>query len=124
MPNVNAALGCAQIEKLHFYLEVKRKLAFQYRDFYSGSDFAFLDEPLHATSNFWLNAVICADKKLRDEFLRTTNREGIMTRPAWTPLHKLPMYKDCIRGNLSVTEFMEERVVNLPSAPKLEGQDA
>ena len=124
MPNVNAALGCAQLEKLHFYLEAKRNLAIRYRDFYSGSDFAFLDEPVHANSNFWLNAVICADKKLRDEFLSITNREGISTRPVWMPLHKLPMYKDCIRGNLSVTEFMEERVVNLPSTPRLESQDA
>jgi UDP-N-acetylbacillosamine transaminase len=124
MPNVNAALGCAQIEKLHCYLGAKRKLALLYRDFYSGSEYKFLDEPLHANSNFWLNAIICPDMKSRDHFMSMSHREGIMTRPAWTPLHKLPMFKNCIRGNLPVTTFMEERVINLPSTPKLNNQDA
>ena len=121
MPNINAALGCAQIEMLSDYIVEKRIIAGRYEEFFNGTAIQFFKEPDYAQSNYWLNAIICANKKARDSLLDDTNRSGVMTRPIWTPMHKLPMYSYCERGDLSMTDWLEDRVVNLPSTPSIHG---
>lgn len=117
MPNLNAALGCAQMESLAAYLQSKRELASHYEDFFKGSIYDFVKEPPYATSNYWLNTIVCEDIKSRDYLLKETNSKGIMTRPVWKLMHKLPMFKNSIRGNLDVSKWAESRLVNLPSSP-------
>ena len=73
-------------------------------------------EPTEAQSNYWINAVLTRDKKERDMFLKYTNNNGVMTRPVWTPMHTLVMYKNCIKVDLKTTEWLEERIVNIPSS--------
>jgi dTDP-4-amino-4,6-dideoxygalactose transaminase len=117
MPNLNAALGCAQLESLESYLQQKRKLAIQYQSLFQNSEYAFVKEPEYATSNYWLNAVLCADEQARNELLKVTNEAGVMTRPIWKLMPRLPMYAACKRGDLSVSEKLEATLVNLPSMP-------
>ena len=117
MPNLNAALGCAQMEVLPQYLSAKRQLANQYKSFFDTSDFSFVVEPEYAQSNYWLNAVICPTKEARDELLRSTNEGGVMTRPVWQLMHRLPMFEHALRGDLAVSEKLEASLVNLPSSP-------
>lgn len=117
MPNLNAALGCAQMEVLPKYLEKKRQLAKQYQAFFVGSDFCFVEEPEYAQSNYWLNAVICPDIESRDLLLKTTNDAGVMTRPVWQLMHRLPMFANAKCGDLSVSEWAESHLINLPSSP-------
>jgi len=119
MPNLNAALGCAQMEVLPEYISSKRELASQYNELFKGSDFEFVTEPEYAQSNYWLNAVICPTGNARDELLKNTNDKGVMTRPVWQLMHRLPMFKDAQRGDLSVSERLEATLVNLPSTPNL-----
>ncbi|MEE9337981.1 MAG: LegC family aminotransferase [Methylococcaceae bacterium] len=119
LPNLNAALGCAQMERLPIFLEEKRNLANQYAQFFENTDFQFVNEPSYAKSNYWLNTVICPDAESRHSLLEKTNEKGVMTRPVWQLMHRLPMFKDKQRGNLSVSEWMESRLVNLPSSPVL-----
>lgn len=117
MPNLNAALGCAQMRSLSTYIKQKRLLADKYDDFFEGSDFQFVKEPDYATSNYWLNAVICPSFEDREELIRLTNASKVMTRPIWKLMHRLPMYSKCLRGNLDNSIWLEARVVNLPSSP-------
>lgn len=117
MPNLNAALGCAQMEVIEQYLKQKRVLAKGYNDFFKGSDIKFVTEPEYAKSNYWLNAIICSDKESREEILSVTNDSGVMTRPIWQLMHRLPMFENSIRGELAYSEYLEERVLNLPSSP-------
>jgi perosamine synthetase len=122
MPNLNAALGCAQLERLPSFLERKRELAHRYRDaFASVKGVSFVEEPKDATSNYWLNVLLLdsgqADR--RDAVLKATNDAGLMTRPAWTLMHRLPMYRDCPRMDLSTAEDLEQRLLNIPSTPTL-----
>jgi len=117
MPNLNAALGCAQIEVLDKYLAQKRILADRYQDYFAGSDFKFVLEPEFAHSNYWLNAVICPSVQARNEMLKQTNDAGVMTRPIWQLMHRLPMFKDTLRGDLSHSEHIEAHLINLPSTP-------
>ncbi len=123
MPNLNAALGCAQLEVLPAYLKIKRVLASTYQEYFKDSDYLFVSEPEYAESNYWLNAIICPDKKLRDQFLESTNLSGVSTRPVWTLMHRLPMFKDCIRDDLSVSEKLEKTLVNIPSSPIIKLDD-
>lgn len=116
MPNLNAALGVAQLEKLPIFLEEKRVLAKKYKDFFGAK---FVDEPKDSKSNFWLNALLFADRKERDEFLTYTNDNGVMTRPAWCLMNKLPMFKNCTCGDLSNALWLEDRLVNIPSGVSL-----
>ena len=113
---INAALGCAQLEQLDGILASKRVLAGKYEEFFSGSGFEFVKEPEGCRSNYWLNAVVCADSAQREELLKSTNDMGVMTRPIWTLMHRLPMYADSPRGDTPHAEWLEERVVNLPSS--------
>lgn len=117
MPNLNAALGFAQMEVLEDYLVVKRKLAEQYKAFFDGSEYRFVEEPEYAMSNYWLNAVLCPNKDARDAFLKITNDSGVMTRPIWRLMSRLPVFEESLRGDLAQSEFFEARLVNLPSTP-------
>ena len=119
LPNLNAAIGCAQLEKLEFFLLNKRELAKMYQEYFSSGDLEFVVEPEFCSSNYWLNAVICQSKRQRDELLGYTNSQGVMTRPIWTLMNKLPMYKNAIKGDLSTSDWLESRVVNLPSSIRL-----
>lgn len=117
MPNLNAALGCAQMEVIEQYLVQKRELASQYQNFFSGSGIQFVVEPGYAHSNYWLNAIICPDLASREAILRETNAAGVMTRPIWKLMHRLPMFEGALQGDLSQSEFIEAHLVNLPSTP-------
>lgn len=121
MPNLNAALGCAQMENLGIFLQKKRQLATQYQDFFADSEVSFVSEPEHCRSNYWLNAIICQDKAHRDRILEKTNQAQVMTRPIWTLMTKLPMYQQQgLHGDLSNSRWLEQRVVNIPSSVPLE----
>lgn len=119
MPNLNAALGCAQMENLPNFLEKKRKLAHDYQDFFANSDVRFVTEPENCQSNYWLNAIICPDKAHRDQVLKQTNDHKVMTRPIWTLMTRLPMYDNALQGDLSNSIWLEERVINIPSSVPL-----
>jgi dTDP-4-amino-4,6-dideoxygalactose transaminase len=116
LPNINAALGCAQIEQLPTFVNKKRKLAHQYRNWFAERDQEFVSEPSGAASNYWLNSIVLANIDERDEFLTFTNSRNVMTRAMWTPMHTLPMYRGCYRTDLSNTEAIEKRLVNIPSS--------
>lgn len=125
MPALNAAMGVAQMEKLPKFLEQKRKLAERYAEAFADLDgIRFVTEPENCRSNYWLNALVLDEDGpvSRDELLEITNTNNIMTRPIWVPLHKLPMYADCPRMKLPVTEGLEQRVVNIPSSAHLLAQ--
>jgi perosamine synthetase len=119
MPNINAALGCAQLEQLSGFIEKKRNLAKRYQEvFQDVPGIRFFIEPDFAHSNYWLNTLIL-DKEYsfeRDNLLESTNNAGIMTRPLWTLMHRLNMYRDCPRMDLSVAESLESRIINIPSS--------
>lgn len=117
MPNLNAALGCAQMEQLEAMLANKRKIAERYESFFADTDYHFVKEPDYAQSNYWLNAVICPDLETRNALLKETNAQCIMTRPVWQLMHRLPMFSDALRGDLTQSEIAEARLVNLPSSP-------
>jgi hypothetical protein len=117
MPNLNAALGCAQMESLAGFIDNKRHLASLYLDFFKGSDFQFVTEPSYAKSNYWLNAIICPNHSERERLLKQTNADGVMTRPIWQLMHRLPMFEKAMRGDLSYSEFIEAHLVNIPSSP-------
>lgn len=118
MPNLNAALGCAQLEQLDGFLASKRGLAGAYRDFFKDRHEIFVEEPKHATSNFWLNAVILQNQTERDHLLEETNKAGVMARPVWTPMNLLSMFENCQHGPLDTSQWLAERVVNLPSSAR------
>ncbi len=146
MPNINAALGLAQLEQLPKFLESKRKIAEAYKNFFSGCHpehvilsppvrqagsskgvegstspesfrgLTFVSEPKNTKSNYWLNTIILKDKSERDSFLKYTNKNNIMTRPVWKLMNKLTMFKDCQKGDLSNAEWLADRLVNIPSS--------
>ncbi len=116
MPNLNAALGCAQLEQLPSFLKAKRQLACNYAEFFQDTDISFFKEPMRACSNYWLNALFFEDHGQRDDFLEYSNRNGVMTRPLWTLLPKLIMYKDCLTDSMKNARWIEKRLVNIPSS--------
>ena len=116
MPNLNAALIVAQLEQLNGFLKSKRFLAKSYEDFFNGSNIQFVSEPENSKSNYWLNSIILKDDNQRNLFLDETNSKSIMTRPIWTLMNKLPMFKEAQCGDLTNSEWLEERVVNIPSS--------
>ena len=116
LPNLNAALGCAQLEQLPAFIESKRALAERYTSFFSGSDLQPIIEPQHCRSNYWLNGVICETLVMRNDLLKATNDAGVMTRPIWTLMNRLPLYANAPHGPLSNAEWLADRVVNLPSS--------
>ena len=119
MPNINAALGCAQMEHLQEFVDNKRDLALKYAEFFKDTDITFFTEPSDCKSYYWLNVVLLKDKQAREQFLEETNDAGVMTRPVWQLMNRLPMFKDCECGDLSNAEWLEARVVNIPSSVRL-----
>jgi len=119
MPNLNAALLVAQLENLDDFIARKRKLAHTYETFFSNAQYFFVKEPKECKSNYWLNTIILKDKRQRDDFLEKTNSNGVMTRPIWTLMNKLPMFEYAQCGNLTNSDWLEERVVNIPSSVTL-----
>ncbi|NBB78279.1 MAG: LegC family aminotransferase [Verrucomicrobia bacterium] len=122
MPALNAAMGCAQMEKLSGMLKQKRALAARYAEAFADLDgVRFVTEPPGCQSNYWLNALVLQSDSIetRNAILDATNAGNIMTRPIWTPLHALPMYADCPRGTLDVTRSLAKRIINIPSTAGL-----
>jgi len=125
LTNLAAALGVAQMEQLPSFIERKRKLAKMYQDFFSNLDtkpvegttlaLTSVTEPKNSTSNYWLNAILLENRIQRDEFLQETNIAGIMTRPIWELMNRLPMFKNCQCGDLTNSEWLTDRVVNITS---------
>ncbi len=115
MPNVNAAIGVAQMEQLDAFVDNKRQTAAAYAEFFHQKDIPFITEPDGARSNYWLNSIVLENYAARDAFLEFTNAQGVMTRPVWTLLQHLPMYQSAPRGDLSTAEWLAERIVNIPS---------
>ena len=120
MPNLNAALACAQVEQLEAYVKNKRELALKYAEFFKAKSFDFALEGPDSYSNYWLMAVILKDGDQRDDFLKYTNEHKVMTRPIWRLMHTLKMFKDCQVEDVSNAEWLEERVVNIPSSVRVE----
>ncbi|MBU2995981.1 LegC family aminotransferase [Cellulophaga baltica] len=116
LPNINAALGCAQLEKLPYILERKKILSNKYDTFFKNKTIQYLKGPKDSNSNYWLNAIILENLKERNNFLKVTNENGVMTRPIWKLMTKLTMFKNSQIGNLDNAEWLEERVVNIPSS--------
>lgn len=127
MPNLNAAVGCAQMEQLPGFLADKRRLAQRYIEALAGvAGVRPVVEPDYAHSNYWLNALLLDEDQAhhREELLQATNEAGLMTRPVWRLMHRLPMYADTPRMPLPVAESIERRLINLPSSPFLGQSDA
>lgn len=116
MPNLNAALGCAQLEQLNGFITAKRALAERYIAFLPSIGLFPIVEPADCRSNYWLNGVICEDGAQREALIGATNGAGVMTRPIWRLMHTLPAYTHARRGPLFESEWLEARVVNLPSS--------
>ena len=116
MPNLNAALILAQLEQLNGFLNSKRSLAKSYEFFFNSINMHFFSEHTDSKANYWLNSIILKDRSHRDLFLDETNSQGVMTRPIWKLMNKLPMFKHAQCGNLKNSEWLEGRVVNIPSS--------
>jgi len=121
LTNVAAALGCAQMESLDHLLSLKRNLAEKYKEFFKDSEFEFFAEPENCKSNYWLNVILTKDKVQRDEILEFTNKSGVMTRPIWELMNRLPMFKDCQTDSLENSIWFADRVVNIPSSAIIPG---
>ena len=120
MPNINAALGCAQMEHLEEFVLNKRETAAQYAEFFKNmDDIEFFVEPTDCRSNCWLNAVILKDKQAQLEFLQQTNDNGVMTRPIWELMNRLPMFEHCQNDGLENSIWFADRVVNIPSSVRI-----
>lgn len=129
MPNINAAIGCAQMEYLDKILESKRLIAEAYKRFFNLTDQAsniptlkqitFFSEPKDCKSNYWLNTILLPERKIQQQFLIETNNAGVMSRPIWQLINRLSMYKDCQTDKLTNSFWFEERVVNIPSSANL-----
>ena len=119
MPNLNAALGCAQLKRLPDFLQSKLNLFKRYSECLSGLDgISLLKEPSNCRSNYWLQTIILdeSNEEQRNDILAALNDAGLMSRPAWTGLHKLKHFKDCPRMNMSITDALEKRIINIPSS--------
>lgn len=117
MPNINAALGCAQLERLDEFIANKRETATRYADYFKGKEsIEFFTEPENCFSNYWLNVVILPDYECQQRFLQETNDNGVMTRPIWELMNRLPMFEHCQHDSLENTIWFADRVVNIPSS--------
>jgi len=120
MPNINAALGCAQLEHIEEYVASKRETAKAYEEFFKDiPDIEFFVEPKDTRSNYWLNVVILKDKEAQQSFLQYTNDNGVMTRPIWELMNRLPMFEKCENDGLKNTIWFADRVVNIPSSVRI-----
>lgn len=119
MPNINAAIGCAQLENIDKYIASKRQVAAEYEEFFKNiPDIDFFVDSEETFSNYWLNAVILKDKESQLDFLQQTNDNGVMTRPIWELMNRLPMFENCENDGLKNTIWFADRVVNIPSSVK------
>ena len=120
MPNINAALGCAQLEHLEEFVLNKRETVEKYHAFFATiDDMDYFLEPENCRSNYWLNTILLKDRQAQQDFLQYTNDHGIMTRPAWQLMNRLEMFKGCETDGLKHTQWLEERIVNIPSSVRL-----
>lgn len=122
MPNINAALGCAQMEVLPAYVQSKREVAAAYAQFFAANEqqgLKFFEDSADTCSNYWLNVVIAGSHAAQVEFLTQTNDGGVMTRPVWELMNRLPMFSHAQCGDLSNAEFLADRIVNIPSSVRL-----
>ncbi|OGT38061.1 MAG: aminotransferase DegT [Gammaproteobacteria bacterium RIFCSPHIGHO2_12_FULL_37_14] len=122
LPNINAALGCAQLEQLPQFLRAKRTLSDQYsKNFLKCAGLRFITEPSYAKSNYWLNAILLDESvaEIRNSLLDSLNKAGIAVRPLWNLQHSQLMYKECPRMDLSMAESLQKRLIKLPSSPHL-----
>lgn len=120
MPNINAALGCAQLEHLDEFIADKRATSAAYAEYFKNvDDIDFFVEPENSFSNYWLNVVILRDRNAQQAFLQETNDNGVMTRPIWELMNRLPMFENCEHDCLENTEWFADRVVNIPSSVRL-----
>ena len=119
MPNLNAALACAQLEQLSKFVENKRELAQAYRQFFEKMNILFVTEIIEAKANYWLNSIVLEDRNERDEFLTLTNNAGVMTRPAWELMTTLPMFVNCQADELINSKWLVNRLVNIPSSIRI-----
>lgn len=118
MPNINAALGCAQLQKLPAFIEQKRKLTERYQEFIGNmTGVTLFKEPEFSRSNYWLQSILLDQVYDRDEVLALLNDFGVMSRPIWTPINQLTPYKEMPRGDLSMTERLQKSIINIPSTP-------
>lgn len=116
MPNLNAALGCAQMEELPKFLAIKAEVSRRYGEFFDEQGMAFIRAPASTTANYWLNAVVLDSLDERNAFLEYSNARDVMVRPIWRLMTRLEMYKDCQHDGLENSRWLEDRVVNLPSS--------
>lgn len=120
MPNINAALGCAQMEYLNEFVQNKRETAEIYKRLFSRIEgVRFVTEPENGRSNYWLQAIEFDDKGTQQAFLKFSNDRGVMTRPIWQLMNRLPMFERCECGVLENSEFFSDRIVNIPSGVRL-----
>jgi perosamine synthetase len=126
LPNINAAIGCAQMDQIDQFIFKKRMLAEKYHHaFRNVEGVTIFTEPDYARSNYWLNVLLLDEKYAheRDPLLKAFHEQGILSRPVWVLMNKLPMFKDCPRMDLSIAESLEQRIINIPSSAKLGGDD-
>lgn len=119
LPNINAALGCAQMENISYFIEKKRELAELYKVFFDSKGINFILEPEGTKSNYWLNTLVLKDSEERNAFLEETNSSGVMTRPIWKLMNSLKMFNSAQKGNLDNAKWLEERIVNIPSSVRV-----
>ncbi|WP_418301576.1 LegC family aminotransferase [Lysinibacillus fusiformis] len=122
LPNINAALGCAQLEKMPEFIKRKRALTAFYEELVGSLEGVTLfKEPVNTSSNYWLQTLILDDTLERDKVLTFLNNNGVMSRPIWTPMHNLKPFRECPRANLSTIERLNKKIINIPSTPIKEG---
>ena len=119
LPNINAAVGCAQMECFAEVLENKRTTAQMYSQFFRDIGMPFIIEPAHARSNYWLNAIVLKDKQEREQFIAYAMEKCIQTRPVWKLMTNLPMYRHCQRTPLETAQWLEDRLINIPSSVRI-----
>lgn len=122
MPNINAALGCAQLEKINIFLKQKQNLILKYERITKGvKGVRLFKQTENCSSNYWLQTLILDSLLDREDVLEYLNDNGVMSRPIWQPMHMLEMFKGCPCSNLTITEKLNRRIINIPSTPISEG---
>ena len=116
LPNINAALGCAQMENFDVYLDQHRQMSEIYKDYFKDTNIDYIDQPIDSEANHWLNAILLNNEKDRDAFLKEANKSNIMLRPPWTLMHNLEMYKHCSHDSLENAINLSKRILNIPSS--------
>jgi perosamine synthetase len=116
MPNLNAALACAQLEQLEFFIEKKRDLAQEYKSYFGSQGIKFRTETPDTKSNYWLMCIELENRKDRDLFLKETNQAGVMTRPIWQLIFKSTLYSNFQKDEQKNALYLEDRIINIPSS--------